>query len=193
MKNKKALVAIGAGAAAALIGGSIAYYTTTVSFDNSFGISTYQSQSTESFTSPDDWKPCDVTPKEITVTNTGSLPIGVRIKFDDYWKDKNGNDLADLEENGVKLTSLNLKSGWADNWELRNGWYVYRTAVEPNASTGALLESVTLSCQANLTGAIVWSNNGQTGETGDNAYAGAKYHVNATIQTIQYDAISEWD
>ena len=59
MKNKKALVAIGAGAAAALIGGTIAYFTTTVSFDNSFGISTYQSQNTESFTSPDDWKPCE--------------------------------------------------------------------------------------------------------------------------------------
>lgn len=193
MKNKKSLIAIIAIAAIALIGGSIAYFTATVSFENNFQVSTYQSSTTESFTSPRDWKPCDVTPKELSVTNTGSIPIGARIKLEDYWKDKNGNDLADLTDGTSKLTVINFHSGWADKWEKRGDWYVFKTTLAPGASTGPLIDSVTLSCEANLAGTVTWSNNGQTGESGNSDYAGATFHVNATIQTIQADAISEWD
>ena len=193
MKNKKALIAIGALAVSALIGGSVAYFTTQASFDNEFHVSTFQSQTSESFTSPTNWKPCDVTPKVITVTNSGSIALGARVKLDDFWKDKNGNDLADLTKNGNKLTTINFHDGWENKWELRDGWYVYKTVLEPGASTEPLIDSVSLSCEANLTGAVVWSADGKTGETGNSDYAGAKFHVNATIQTIQADAISEWD
>jgi predicted ribosomally synthesized peptide with SipW-like signal peptide len=193
MKSKKTLIAIGAVIALALIGGSIAYFTGIVSFENNFHVSTYQSQTTESFTSPNDWKPCDVTPKEISVTNSGNIAIGARVKLEDYWKDKNGNDLADLTENGVKLTAINFHSGWEQKWELRDGWYVFKTTLAPGESTGPLIDSVSLSCNANFAGDIVFSANGLVGESGNTAYSGAFFHVNATIQTIQADAISEWD
>lgn len=193
MKNKKTLIAIAAIIAVGAIGTTIAYFTGIVSFDNIFHTSTYQTQVTETFTSPNDWKPCDVTPKEISVTNSGSIPIAARIKLEDYWKDKNGGDLADLTDGGVKLTSINFHSGWEQKWELRNGWYVYKTELAPGASTGTLIDSVSLSCNTNFAGEVVFSANGLVGESAGTEYAGATFHVNATIQTIQADAISEWD
>ena len=179
MKNKKTLIAIAAIIAVGAIGTTIAYFTGIVSFDNIFHTSTYQTQVTETL--------------EISVTNSGSIPIAARIKLEDYWKDKNGGDLADLTDGGVKLTSINFHSGWEQKWELRNGWYVYKTELAPGASTGTLIDSVSLSCNANFAGEVVFSANGLVGESAGTEYAGATFHVNATIQTIQADAISEWD
>ena len=194
MKNKKTLIAIAAIIAVGAIGATIAYNMDSISFNNLFHVSTYQSQTTESFTSPNDWKPCDVTSKDITVKNTGSIAVAARVKLDQYWR--NAADTANLpmltDSNDAPLTTINFSDGWNTYWEKSGDWYVYKTDLAPGETAHKLIDSVTLECAANLTGSTVYTNNNQTGETGTSEYAGAHFHVNATIQTIQADAKSQW-
>ena len=192
MKNKKSLIALVGIVALLAIGGTVAYYTSFVTLDNQFNVASYKIETIESFVSPNNWQPCDATPKTVAVTNKSSVDVSVRIKLSDYWKDKNGNDLPDLVENGQKLTSINFHDGYENYWVLKAGWYTYKTNLAPNTTTEPLIDSVSLSCNANLTGAVSYSDGGKTAVTGDSPYADAKFHVNATIQTIQADAAEKW-
>lgn len=194
MKNKKTLIAIAVILAVAAIGATIAYNMDSMSFNNLFHVSTYKTEMSETFNSPNDWKPCDTTAKEISVKNTGSIPVAVRVKLNQYWKSSTNADLPMLVDGSSDpLTTINFTSGYADYWEKRGDWYVYKTNLAPGATTHQLIDSVTLKCAANLTGDPVYTNNGKTGETGTSPYAGAHFHVNATIQTIQADAADQWN
>ena len=194
MKNKKSLIAVIAAVAVLAIGATIAYNMDSMTFNNVFHVSTYASESSETFVSPPDWKPCDTTPKTISVKNTGTTDIAVRVRLNQYWKSSTGEDLALLvDSNNNPLTTINFVSDYADYWQKNGDWYVYKTALAPNATAHALFESVTLKCEANLAGDAVYSNNGLTGESGNSPYSGAKFHVDGTVQTIQYDARSEWN
>lgn len=194
MKNKKSLVAIIGILAVAAIGFTIAYNSDLMSFNNNFGTGLYRTEVSDTFTSPLDWKPCDTTAKTIAVKNTGTIDVAVRVKLDQYWKSKTGGDLAMLvDSNDNPLTTINFASDYADYWQKSGDWYVYKTALAPNATTHALIQSVSLSCNANLVGETTYSADGKTGESGNGAYNGASFHVDADIQTIQYDAINEWN
>lgn len=187
MKNKKPLFAIAGITALAVISVTTAYYINSVVLPNDFKAADYQAETTESFVSPSDWKPCDVTPKTISVKNKNSnINVTVRIKFEDYWKDRNGNDIPDLTSNGQKLTSINFHDGYENYWELNSeGWYVYKTALAPGASTTPLIDSVSLSCDANLAGTVSYSDDGKSAVTADSPYTNAKFHVKATVITSQ--------
>ena len=194
MKSKKSLIAIVGIVALLAVGGTTAYYVTSSTFDNEFDMASYRVETTEYFVSPNNWQPCDVTAKTVSVTNKSSVDVSVRIKLNDYWKDKNGNDLPDLVENGQKLTSINFHDGYENYWEVDGLWYVYRTNLPPNSTTQPLIDSVSLSCSANLTGAVSYSNDGKTAVTGDSPYADAKFHVEATVQTVQASGAEKaWD
>ena len=52
-----------------VIGYTIAYFTTSDSFDNKFYASDYVVEVEETFESPDHWEPGDTTPKEVIATN----------------------------------------------------------------------------------------------------------------------------
>ncbi|MBR6166503.1 BsaA family SipW-dependent biofilm matrix protein [Candidatus Saccharibacteria bacterium] len=192
MKNKKSLFAIVGILIVAAVGTTVALYTSNVILANNFSMADYKTETTESFVSPENWQPCDITPKTVSVTNRGSVDVAVRIKLDDFWKDKDGNDLPDLMSGDQKLTSINFHDGYENYWEKKGDWYVYKTNLAPNATTEPLIDSVSLSCNANLTGTTTYSADGQTGETGASPYAGGKFHVKATVQTIQADQKEEW-
>ncbi len=193
MKNKKPLIAIAVVLAVAAIGATIAYNMDSMTFNNEFGVSTYKTEMSEAFNSPNNWKPCDTTAKEISVKNTGSIAVAVRVKLNQYWKSSTNADLPMLMDGSTPLTTINFTDGYADYWERQGDWYVYKTALAPGATTHQLIDSVTLECAANLTGAPVYTDNGKTGQTGESPYAGAHFHVDATIQTIQADAANQWN
>lgn len=192
MKNKKSLIIAGAAVLLLGIGVTVAYNMDLIPFVNRFEMAKYQTEYTDTFTSPTDWKPCDTTPKTITITNKGNVDVSARVKLSDYWKDKDGNDLADLKNGSQKLTVINFHDGWENKWDYVDGWYVYKTNLAPNETTEPLIDSVTLSCDANLAGEAVYTDNGQTGESGTSPYLGASFHIEATLQTIQADAKNEW-
>ena len=192
MKNKKPLIIAGVAVLLLGIGFTVAYNMDLIPFLNNFGLAKYQTEYVDTFTSPSDWKPCDTTPKTIAITNKGNVDVSARVKLSDYWKDKDGNDLADLMSGGQKLTVINFHDGWENKWDYVDGWYVYKTNLAPNETTEPLIDSVTLSCDANLAGEVNYTDNGQTGESGTSPYLGASFHIEATLQTIQADAKNEW-
>ena len=58
-----------------------------------------------------------------------------------------GNTITIVSPNGGTVT-LNLISGWGNNWIYSNGYYYYKKIVHPNELTTALLENVTVSDSA---------------------------------------------
>ena len=192
MKNKKPLIIAGVAVLLLGIGFTVAYNMDLIPFLNNFGLAKYQTEYVDTFTSPSDWKPCDTTSKTIAITNKGNVDVSARVKLSDYWKDKDGNDLADLMSGDQKLTVINFHDGWENKWDYVDGWYVYKTNLTPNETTEPLIDSVTLSCDANLAGEVNYTDNGQTGESGTSPYLGASFHIEATLQTIQADAKNEW-
>ena len=70
-KNKKPLIALTAVIAVILVGATVAYFATSVDFDNVFTTGTYQTNSTEVFTSPSNWKPGEKIDNTVVVENEG--------------------------------------------------------------------------------------------------------------------------
>ena len=97
MKNKKSLFAIVGILIVAAVGTTVALYTSNVILANNFSMADYKTETTESFVSPENWQPCDTTTKTISVTNKGSVDVVARIKLDDYWEDKDGNQKEEME------------------------------------------------------------------------------------------------
>jgi hypothetical protein len=61
--------------------------------------------------------------------------------------DPSGNTITIVAPNGGTVT-LNLISGWGNNWIYSNGYYYYKKIVHPNELTAALLLNVTVSNSA---------------------------------------------
>ncbi len=90
--NKKALAVAGV-AALALVGGSFAYYSQTLSLDNPLDTGKYGSAEVEKFTPPtDDWKPGESWDKDVHAENTGDYPVLVRVKMAESWSPKENVD-----------------------------------------------------------------------------------------------------
>lgn len=93
-KNVKILAAAGV-AAVALVGGTFAYYTSTLTLDNPLDTGKDGSVLVEEFTPPtDDWKPGQSWNKDVYAENPGDYPVLVRIKMDETWSPKADNEAA---------------------------------------------------------------------------------------------------
>ena len=181
MKKKGALVAIGGFVVAAGIGVTWAVTHDLSVINNDLALANYQTTFTENFTSPPNWQTCQTVPKTITVTNNSNVDVAVRIKLEEDWIASDGTTHLPVVSaaSGLTMAQINFtaNSGWTQDGE----YYVYDTDLAPNATTSSLMSGVTLNCDANLD------------ESADGAYAGAEYHLKATMQTIQADKKDEWD
>ena len=119
-KNKKTLVIIGAVVLLAAIGGVTAYNLTQHTFNNEFPLGYFKTETTESFTSPSNWTPCDETPKIFTVKNKGNVAVKVRVGVDEFWQAANGGHLTSFH-GGEKIALINYSE--TDKWELSDGYY----------------------------------------------------------------------
>ena len=77
--------------------------------------------------------------KNVTILNSGNLPIYVRIKIE--------KTIINLEnempEGWEELISCNINpDGSSENWIYRDGYYYYHTKVEPNSVTSALFDEI---------------------------------------------------
>jgi alternate signal-mediated exported protein len=188
MKNKKPIIAGVAAIGVLLIGCTAAYFTDEWSKDNHFQLGDSDTEFIETFDSPTNWKSCDVTPKELVIKNKSGAPVTARFKMEEYWK-VNGStsegkisDLS-LDYQGERVAIINFKN--EDKWELRDGWYTYKTVLQPGDSTDSLLESVTFNCNQNFSGATTYSDDHKTGTTQTTDYQNARYHLFITAQTNQ--------
>ena len=189
IKDKKAIFAIGALALIiALVGGVVAVNHNMVLFNNRFNLATFQTEVSETFDSPNDWKPCDETQKLVTVRNTGNIDALVRIKMDEHWLSKNDEELG-LVYHGVTLAQISFAN---NDWELRDGYYYYKNTLRAGESTD-FISAVTFSCDADFGENEMVGGNGAVVDSTANEYNGASYHLNIVAQLMQDDPDISWD
>ena len=170
------------------IGVTIAYLQSTDTFENIFNAGTYSVVTHEEFNSPDNWAPGDTTPKTITTTNEGTIPVRVRVKLTESWTSANDGNIS-LESNGIKLAIINLDN--TEDWIKDGDYYYYVGELAPGETTSSLIESVTFNpaYQGDISCTTV--DNVKTCESSSDGYMGGTYTLNITTETVQTDAFME--
>ena len=142
IKSKKTIIAIVLIAVLA-IGGTLAYYTSSSTFDNVFETAEYKTVATEVFESPTNWKPGDTTPKTITVKNEGDINARVRVCISDSWLAADGTTTLPNHDatNNIDIAVINPAN--TSDWTYFMGCYYYLNELEPNETTNSPIESVT--------------------------------------------------
>ena len=211
MKNKKPIVALGALAVVGLIAGTIAYFTSEATFDNVFTTAVYKTQSTETFTSPDNWTPGQEIPKTVITENQGTIPVSVRVTKSETWVDENNetitsNTLSSIEQSipgdVKKIAIINLQN--TSDWIVgSDGAYYFKRALaaadntDPSNPeydrTNSFIESVTLNPALPTDSSCETTTNATTHtttKTCSTVIAGlgkATYTLTLTVETVQYD------
>lgn len=158
--NRKAVVVTGLAAVAA-VGGTFAYYNSSLSMDNPLSTGHYNTQLVEDFTPPEkEWKPGATIDKQVGVTNTGDYPVLVRIKMDENWK------RADKETpfKTVKTSDENMTE---DLFAAMSGQedkeYVTDTTRQADDSDGEVANDGGSVVRKNLSGSTDWKYNENDG------------------------------
>lgn len=178
---KKRNIAALAGVAAVLtIGGSLAYFNQTMQVENNFDTAKFGSTMVEDFKPSEgkDWQPGVEVNKDVVVTNTGDVPVVVRVKMDEKWMrgndafktidagDDKGNKIVEVKQGEGReedakdgLTDLDKtvvhKTLNTDDWKLADdGWYYYVSNVpaagEEGNTTEKFLDAVRLANDADM-------------------------------------------
>lgn len=194
-KRKKLLLILGV-SIFTVIGGTLAYFTTSSSIPNIFKSGLYQETIHEKFVSPTNWTPGTTTKKEVTVTNTGDVDMAVRASVEESWVSKNGTTLPNrINNEGVAL--LNLNDGWTKD---NDGYYYYGskdnlTKLASGDESSSFISGVTFNPNINANLVANTSSDGKTityTSTGD-GYDDATYTLTVKLDTIQYDqATNAW-
>ena len=187
MKKKRNLYIVAFLCFITLVGVTIAYLQSTDTFENIFNAGTYKTVTHEEFTSPTNWTPGDETPKTITTTNEGTIPVRVRVKLEENWKNSNNEELP-LEFADSKKTSLINLDNEVD-WILKGGYYYYTKELAPGETTSSLIKSVTFNpeYEGNVTCNFNTTTNSNECSSSDE-YMGGVYTLNITTETVQADA-----
>ena len=169
-----------------IVGFTIAYFTSSTDFENEFQTGLYQTEATETFTSPENWMPGDTTPKTLTITNTGNVDVEARVCISEKWTSSNGDTLPN-EVDGERIAILNLTN--TSDWTKQGNCYTYNEVLEPNDTTSSFIESVTFNPKAEAdTECTTTTQNGSTTKTctsTGNGYDNANYRLTFKIQTVQ--------
>ena len=194
MNNKKPIIFIALLFIVCLtIGGTIAYYTSSDTFNNEFNAGTYDIETQENFVSPDNWTPGTTTPKTVIATNKGTTPAAVRIKLTPSWVDKDGNPLSLTDGNDNDAAIINFTQNYDRKWVYQDGYYYYKRALNENQSTTSLLKSVTFNpnFEIDKTQDCETVNGLTTCRTTYSDYSGGTYTLQVEIETCQYDKYQE--
>ena len=194
-KGKKLLVLLGIGVFT-VIGSTLAYFTTSSDFVNTFKTAMYGAEINEVFTSPNNWTPGTTTPKTIKVTNTGNLPIAVRAYYTEEWTSANGETLP-LKQGDNVAAIINFNDGWTLD---PDGHYYYGskanlTSLESGEESSSFISGVTFNKDITSELVSTTSNDGKTvtyTSSGD-SYDNATYKLIIKIDTIQYDEADAWN
>ncbi|MBR3322873.1 BsaA family SipW-dependent biofilm matrix protein [Candidatus Saccharibacteria bacterium] len=191
--KKRTLAIAGVSVLCLVVVGTIAFNQDSIFFNNLFKLADDNVEFVETFDSPDDWQPCQETPKTAIARNKNSTPRYVRMKINEYWREKNSqtpasdHETSDLpltwDDSGTTKNYAVINTQNDDKWELkRDGWYYYKTALSQDEETLSLLKSVTFNCEVNTAGEIRYSADGKAGESVPTEYADATYHLYITFQ-----------
>ena len=209
IKSKKSLVALLLVAVLGVVGVTIAYFTSTDTFENVFATKPYSMEVVETFESPDDWTPGTTTNKTVVATNKGDVEAAVRVSYTESWKDASNNilPLKDGSNNSAAIINFasDLSTKWTKSTEGGKDYYYYKTKLAKNASTTSLIESVTFNPDVTISTSdtctyTLTDNTTTTTKPNDmttvksvkcatttGGYAGGTYTLTITVETVQYN------
>ena len=210
--KKKNLIVLLLIAVIGIVGVTIAYFSSTTTFENEFNTKEYGTTYTESFVSPDNWLPGDTTNKTVIVTNSGTVDEAVRISLSETWIPNNSNATLNgwIHADGTKSNhttenelSTDVRAAiinFTDNsdWTKVGDYYYYNYRLAPGQTTDSLIESVTFNALTKLGDTCTPStNNGTTtiicNSSGED-YDHATYKLTVNIETVQYNKYtSAWN
>ena len=189
-KNNRSLIAILAVLLLAFVGTTIAYHTSRGDFANIFRTIFDQWTVTEEFVSPTNWKQCERIPKTITATNSGNSSVGVRVKYEEYWKRTGSTSTTHETELPLKIDNQNVAVvdlNTSHDWELRDdGYYYFTRPLKSGETTSSAIDFVEYNCNISITqeNNDCETVNGATTCTKRNQYDydNANYHLFATVE-----------
>lgn len=167
MKKSKKVKAVVGLLALAMVVGTLAYFSKTMSIDNPFSTKKYGGETVEKFTPENNWEPGGQVTKEVQAKNTGDYDLWVRVKFDEKWERDGqvipGTKLSSTDaakffpasaNNAVEDGSSVYKhlvgvtdSSWIDG---KDGYFYYNKTLASGDVTSKLLDYVTLCTDANM-------------------------------------------
>lgn len=191
-KNKKKLLVVGALGMLTVLGGTLAYFTTTTNIVNKFKTGLYQNKIVEEFVSPTNWTPGTVTEKTVKVTNSGDIPMAVRASITEKWVSASGKELSLKDSNNNVASIIEFGDEWTKD---NDGFYYYgtkenKTVLDAGAETTSFIKSVKFNENIKATLKESVSSDGKTvtyTSSGD-GYDNATYTLTVRIDTVEYDA-----
>lgn len=163
MKNKKIAIMIAAvTVTVGIIGGTLAWFTSSDSVENIFTTGEVKEKIEEVFTPPTEWLPGDVVNKDVWVNNTGKSDAFIRVWFEVKVENLDGNldvmPASEIKEN-MELKFTDFVTGSNPKWMadgkesiVENTYttskYYYSEIVSPKEGTEKILDSVTLKSSA---------------------------------------------
>ncbi len=198
MKNRKSVVALLLVAIIGIVGLTVAYFSNSTSITNEFETSEYGTDVIETFTSPTGWQPGDETPKVLTVKNTGEVDEAVRVKVEEKWVNKNGQELSLTQDGNVAALIHYINDSDWTRVDVANEdyyYYYYNYKLAPDEETSELLDKVTFNPLINASTTCTTSTeNGVTTrscKSNGSGYDGATYTLKFTIETVQYNKYAD--
>ena len=143
-KRRKLLIASVIGILT-VIGGTLAYFTTTTTIKDIFKTAMYQNEITEVFEAPANWTPGTTTDKTVKVTNTGSIDMAVRVSYTEKWITANNKELSLKDDNGEVASIINFNDDWTKD---DDGYYYFgskenKTVLKPGETSTSFMSGVT--------------------------------------------------
>ena len=196
-KNNKKLLLIAGISSAMILGGTLAYFTTSNDIANSLRTGLYQHSIVETFESPTNWTPGTTTNKTVKVSNNGNVPMALRASYTERWVNNKGEDLP-LKDGETIATVINFNNSWTKS---DDGYFYYGskeslTSLDANETSTSFIDSITFNKDIEGSFTTTTSEDGKTitvvssGEGYDNA----QYYLTITIDTVQYDqAANIWN
>ena len=115
-----------------LVAGTVAYLIKQNSIKNQFVMGEVKTDVIESFDANNNIK------QDVSIKNIGNVPSYIRATITISWKDKDGNILEGIPKENEDYS---IKFSESSNWLKGNdGYYYYKTPIEPNNSTDILIE-----------------------------------------------------
>lgn len=196
-KNKKRIAILSGIGTLTVIGSTLAYFTTSDEIINNFKSGKYQTTIKENFIEPESWTPGDTVKKEVKVTNTGSIPLAARIRYEEKWTNANGEDMPLTDYNNNEAAIINFaNSDWIKD---EDGYYYYgskenKTKLNPGEVSSPFIDSVTFNSEINAYLEKTITDEGKTiiYESNGAGYDNASYKLTIYIDTIQYSASNNW-
>lgn len=157
MGKKKIIgLCLAVGLMVGVVGGSLAWFTDKAEVTNNFATQGNGEDESNGIKIEEEFDkdlagkvlPGTEVNKDAKVVNTATYKQLIRVKFDKVWKNAEGKNLNlnFIELNYQNTTTSNEANKWIEG---NDGYFYYNGVVDVNGETAYLLDSVTLSSEAN--------------------------------------------